>query len=153
MDSRERTVGGIVIRNNHILLVRHSYGAYKGKLLIPGGHIKQGEMPETAAAREILEETGIVAEAESILCIRFFPDAWFAAFMMRYISGEPVSDGYENSEAAFFELNTVLKRDDLTLFSWKMIESLKRAQPLKMSDYHGPKGELETYHVYGMGAE
>jgi 8-oxo-dGTP pyrophosphatase MutT (NUDIX family) len=34
-------------------------------------------MPETAAAREIYEETHIVAEAESILCVRFFPDAWY----------------------------------------------------------------------------
>jgi hypothetical protein len=39
------------------------------------------------------------------LCIRFFLTHGLRLFMMRYISGEPVSDGYENSEAAFFELN------------------------------------------------
>ena len=153
MDRSERTVGGIVIRDNKVLLVRHSYGASRGKLLIPGGYIKQGEMAETAAKREILEETSVVAEAESILCMRFLPDAWYVAFMMRYISGEPVSDGYENSEAAYFDLATVLKRDDITLFSRKMIESLKSARPMMMSDYHGPNVEIDTYHVYGMGAE
>lgn len=153
MDSSERTVGGIVIRDNKVLLVRHTYGAYRGQLLIPGGHIKQSEMPEAAAARELFEETGIVAEAESILCVRFLPDAWYVAFMMRYVSGEPVSDGVENSEAAFFNLSAVAQRDDLTLFSRRMVESLKLARPMKISNYHGPNAEHDTYHVYGMGAE
>ncbi|MGI6086068.1 MAG: NUDIX domain-containing protein [Acetivibrionales bacterium] len=153
LDKSERTVGGIVIRDNKVLLVRHTYGAYRGKLLIPGGYIKQGEMPEIAAAREVFEETGVVAEAESILCIRFLPDAWYVAFMMRYISGEPVSDGIENSEAAFFDLNAAVKREDLTLFSRRMLESLKSAHKMKLSDYHGPNVERDTYHVYGMGSE
>jgi len=153
MDSLERTVGGIVICDYKVLLVRHTYGAYRDKLLIPGGYIKQGEMPEDAAAREIFEETGIVAEAESILCTRFLPDAWYIAFMMRYVSGDPISDGFENSEAAFFDLSAVAQRDDLTLFSRKMLESLKSAPLMKMSDYHGPDVERDTYHVYGMGAE
>ena len=153
MDSFERTVGGIVIRDNKALLVRHTYGAYSGQLLIPGGHIKHGEMPEIAAAREILEETGVVAEAESILCVRFLPDAWYVAFMMRYVSGEPVSDGVENSEAAFFDLDTATQRDDLTLFSLRMLESLKSVRLMKMSDYYGPNAESDTYRVYGMGAD
>jgi hypothetical protein len=71
---------------------------------------------------------------------------------MRYVSGEPVSDGYENTEAAYFDLSTVLNRSDITLFSRRMLESLTSARPMRMSDYHGPNAELETYHVYGMGA-
>lgn len=153
MDSSERTVGGIIIRENKVLLVRHTYGAYQGKLLIPGGHIKQGEMPEVAAAREVFEETGVVVEAESILCVRFLPDAWYITFMMQYVSGEPVSDGAENSEAAFFDISAAVRRDDLTLFSRKMLESLKSAHLMKISDYHGPNAEYDIYHVYGMGAE
>lgn len=153
MDSLERTVGGIVVRDYKALLVRHTYGAFRGKLLIPGGYINQGEMPEVAAAREIFEETGIIAEAESILCVRFLPDAWYIAFVMRYISGEPVSDGAENSEAAFFDLSTATQRNDLTLFSRRMLESLNSVRPMKMSDYHGPNAESDTYRVYGMGAE
>lgn len=153
MDSLERTVGGIVIRDYKALLVRHTYGAYQGQLLIPGGYINQGEMPEIAAAREIFEETGVIAEAESILCVRFLPDAWYIDFVMRYISGEPVSDGIENNEAAFFDLNTARQRNDLTLFSRRMLESLKSVRLMKMSDYHGPNAESNTYRVYGMGAE
>ncbi len=59
-------------------------------------------------------------EAESILCVRFLPDAWYIAFIMRYVSGEPVSDGVENSEAAFFDLSAAVQRDDITLFSRRM---------------------------------
>lgn len=152
MSVSERSVGGIVLRDNKVLLVRHTYGAHKGKLLVPGGYIKKSEMPEVAAARELFEETGVVAEAESILCMRFLPDAWYVAFMMRYVSGEPVSDGYENSEAAFFDLNDAVQRDDITLYSRRMLASLTSAQPMMMSDYYGTNNHRETYHVYGMGA-
>jgi 8-oxo-dGTP pyrophosphatase MutT (NUDIX family) len=59
-------------------------------------------MPEAAAAREIFEETVLLPKQSPILCVRFFPDAaWFVAYNMRYYLRRAVSDGYENSEAAF----------------------------------------------------
>ena len=64
-------VGGIVLRGNEILLVRHTYGAAKGQLLIPGGHVQNGEMPETAVIREVFEETGVTAAVKDFIGIRF----------------------------------------------------------------------------------
>ncbi len=57
-----QSVGGIVLKGNEVLLVRHTYGAGKGKLIIPGGYVKVNETPQEALCREVLEETTVVAK-------------------------------------------------------------------------------------------
>ena len=53
---------GYVVRDGKTLLIRHK----KLKMwLPPGGHIDENELPEDAALREILEETGLKAEIVS----------------------------------------------------------------------------------------
>lgn len=50
-----------ILRNaaGHILLIRKTRGPYTGAWDLPGGRIEWGESPETAARRELQEETGI----------------------------------------------------------------------------------------------
>lgn len=58
------TASGVVIARAHILLVHHKrIGAW----LPPGGHIDPGELPHEAAAREVLEETGVEVDVLSEL--------------------------------------------------------------------------------------
>ena len=54
-DNRFLSVGGIVIRNNKVLLVRQAYGSAKGLLVIPSGYLSEGEMPDKALEREIFQ--------------------------------------------------------------------------------------------------
>jgi ADP-ribose pyrophosphatase YjhB (NUDIX family) len=51
----------VVLRGNDVLLVRRGQGAYQGFWSLPGGAIELGETAETAARRELLEETGLLA--------------------------------------------------------------------------------------------
>lgn len=54
------TASAVVICHEHILLVHHHrIGAW----VPPGGHIEEGEMPNEAAVREVLEETGVPVKA------------------------------------------------------------------------------------------
>ena len=69
-DNYNYSVGCAVIRGDEILLVRHTYGGAAGKLLIPGGYLNEGELPEEAAAREVFEETKVRASVESRIGIR-----------------------------------------------------------------------------------
>ncbi|MBI4449760.1 NUDIX domain-containing protein [Candidatus Uhrbacteria bacterium] len=45
-----------------VLLVKRGKDPFRGKLVMPGGHIEPGETPEAAAVRELQEEAGIVVD-------------------------------------------------------------------------------------------
>ena len=51
-------VGVMMVRNNHLLLIKRKYNPDAGYWSIPGGHLDLGERTQTAAEREALEETG-----------------------------------------------------------------------------------------------
>jgi len=108
-----QSVGGVVLKENQVLLVRHTYGAGKGRLIIPGGYVKVKETPQEAIKREVLEETTIVAEPTKLIGIRFNLKDWYAVFLMDYISGTPKSDNRENSEALFMDIHEAVKAPDV----------------------------------------
>lgn len=45
-----------------VLLVKRGKDPFRGKLVLPGGHIEPGETREAAAVRELQEEAGIVVD-------------------------------------------------------------------------------------------
>ena len=53
---RHFTVAVFVVHGGRVLL---HYHAKLGKWLPPGGHIEDSELPDVAAVREVLEETGL----------------------------------------------------------------------------------------------
>lgn len=63
-------VGGIVIYNKKVLLVKLNYGRAKGKWVIPSGLVECGETLQEAIVREIKEETGLIVEPVGITGIR-----------------------------------------------------------------------------------
>lgn len=58
----KQSVTALVLRDNKVLLARHTYGAGKDFLIVPGGYLNLDETPEQAVKREFLEETGVVIE-------------------------------------------------------------------------------------------
>ena len=52
-------VGAVVFRKNRVLLVLRSNPPAQDQWAIPGGRVELGETLQTAAEREVLEETGI----------------------------------------------------------------------------------------------
>ncbi len=57
--SRDFTVAVFVIQDDHVILHPH---VKLGIWLPPGGHIDPGELPDEAAVREVMEETGIAVD-------------------------------------------------------------------------------------------
>ena len=51
-------VGTMMVRDNHLLLIKRKYNPDAGYWSIPGGHLDLGERVEHAAVREAEEETG-----------------------------------------------------------------------------------------------
>ncbi|HEX6419841.1 MAG TPA: NUDIX hydrolase [Acidimicrobiales bacterium] len=51
-------------RDDEILLLKRAGGALSGQWFLPGGAVERGELPEAAARRELVEETGLEIEGE-----------------------------------------------------------------------------------------
>lgn len=52
-------VGGVVVRDGMVLLVKRRFEPLAGQWTLPGGAVEVGEALEAAVAREIFEETGL----------------------------------------------------------------------------------------------
>src|SRR5271165_3018307 len=62
--AREFSAGGVVVRGDEVAVIVPTRRAADGSrvLALPKGHVDPGETSIEAAAREVHEETGIVAE-------------------------------------------------------------------------------------------
>jgi 8-oxo-dGTP diphosphatase len=102
----ELAVRGLVWRGEQVLLVRMNYGPLKGRWVAPGGLVHPNETMLEAAAREVLEESGVVMAPTGVLALRHYVAAsqnnLLAVVTGRYLSGEPHPDGHETDAAAFF---------------------------------------------------
>ena len=119
----KQSVTAVVLRNNKVLLARHTYGAGKDFLIVPGGYLNLYETPEDAVKREFLEETGVVIEPKNIIAVRFNLKDWYVAFSADYVSGREHSDNDENSEVLWLDVDEALNRSDVPELTKKLIEA------------------------------
>lgn len=148
-DNYSLSVGCIVRKEDEILLVRHTYGGAKGKLLIPGGYCNMGELPEEAACREVLEETKVVAKVNGMLGIRCNRKAWYALMVMDYVEGKPESDYNENSEVLFLNVEEALAREDVTHMTKVALKALlDKRDKLLLQDLDYKKVKGDDYELY-----
>ena len=151
MNNKFYTVCGITEINGKILLVRHTYGAAKDRILLPGGYVVENELPTAAAEREIFEETGVKTTAKSLMAMQFKSNQWCAVFVMDYISGTPKSDGYENSEVLLLTAEEAVKRDDITNMSRKILTAyINDHSELRISEYVPDSASKENYVIFGV---
>lgn len=82
-----RTVGVIVMQDNHIVAVRHKAGTTAGEGVcgLPGGRLNEAESEEEAAVRELEEETGLNTRREDLI---EFPGNYFKA-KLNFNNGHP----------------------------------------------------------------
>lgn len=152
MNNKFYTVCGITEIDGKILLVRHTYGTAKDRILLPGGFVAENELPTVAAEREILEETGVLTKARSLMAVQFKAEQWCAVFIMNYISGTPKSDGYENSEVLLLSAEEAVKREDITNLSREILTAYKDKNyaALKKSGYVPKSSSSDNYVIFGI---
>lgn len=151
MNNKYYTVCGIVEINEKILLVRHTYGNAKDRILLPGGFVQENELPTVAIEREIYEETSVVAKAKSIIAMQFKPQQWCIVFIMDHISEMPKSDGFENNEVLLLTAEEAVKRDDITNMSREILQTyIAKHSELMKSGYVPASSDKDSYVIFGV---
>ncbi len=132
-----QSVAGVLIRDNKILLARHTYGNGKGMLIIPGGYVLYGETPQDAIKREFFEEVGLNIKPDCIIGIRFNSRDWYVIFKVEYISGIAKSDNDENSEVVWLDISEALEREDVPDLTRKIIRCALNDNSFNEISYNG----------------
>ena len=103
---RDPKVGaGVVVRDEEgrLLLVQRSVSPGRGRWSLPAGYVDADEDPRAAAAREALEETGLVVEVGRVIDV--YPGGGGASFFLAFsavVVGGTLRAGDDASAAAFF---------------------------------------------------
>jgi len=134
-----QSVAGVCIKDGKVLLGRHTYGAGKGKLIIPGGYVKFGEIPEETLVREYLEETGVTVNPVKLIGIRFNRKDWYAVFTVEYVEGEARPDMDENSEVVWMPTEEALMDETVPGLTKRMIEYALKDKGLENTPYETTK--------------
>ena len=107
----------IVMHDNKILLIKHTYG--NPLLTTVGGGIKRNETSKQAAVREAKEEVGLtienIREVGTIFHEKEFKKDTIHVFLAKVTSEEIQIDGTEIAEAGWYEKN-YLPRNTSPLF-------------------------------------
>lgn len=149
-NNRKLSASCVVIRDDKVLLVKHTYGAAKGKYLIPGGFSEDGELPQKTAEREVLEETGVSVKAHELLAVRFTEQEVWCIFRAEYMEGEPVSDNGENEDAVFMSVVDVLTSDKVVATTREIVKVAlsEKKQMLRKSDFINAKFSADTWQLF-----
>jgi len=120
---KEVSSGGVVYRraeDGELEILLAARRTLKGNIAwgLAKGHLEEGESPEDAAIREVLEETGWEATIEASLGLTKYFYVWENVrirktvhfFLMRATQGDPADRDDEMEEIRWFPLDRALKR-------------------------------------------
>lgn len=105
-------VGGAVVHEGKLLMVRRASRRGRGNWQVPGGFVEQNETIEEAVVREVMEESGVLGEVQGVLGIRnrYDPDngnSLYVVLLLRPLRGEPTPDEREVDRAQYFTLDEI----------------------------------------------
>lgn len=109
-------VGGVLVHEGRVLLIRRGKEPLYGRWVVPGGTVELGEPLDEALVRELREETGLEVEPLELITVfdrierdgdRVLFHYVIVDYLCRWISGEAraASDALEVAWAAPSELD------------------------------------------------
>jgi len=127
--------GVVCLKGEDVLLIRRGTSPRLGEWSLPGGRIEPGERAIDAAARELLEETGVSAEIVGLIDVvdGFFPPHHhyvLVDYAARWISGVPRA-GDDAAEAAFHplcEIDDLVNWDETRRIIRKAVSLLEKSR-------------------------
>jgi 8-oxo-dGTP diphosphatase len=118
------SVDVVVVEGNKILLVKRGQPPHQGMWALPGGFVEYGEMVESAAKREVQEETGIAIDLSAILGVYSDPkrdprDHTVSVVFVGKMVGGQLQGGDDAADAKWYDMNDL--REEQLAFDHEMI--------------------------------
>lgn len=147
-------VGVVVINDaNEVLVIQERVSKTTYKL--PGGHIDDKEMISTAVAREVLEETGVEVEFESIISLgHFYPHQFDKSNLYIICKAKPLSmdihitDTAEVIDAKWIDVDEYLSDESVLEYNKELISLALHTDGLKSFDLESLKKIPKTYELF-----
>lgn len=134
-------VGAVVINDNEELLVikeKISTIGYK----LPGGHIDNGEMISSALEREVLEETGVEVEFQSIISLgHFYPHQFHKSNLYVLCIAKPktleinIQDTNEIVDAKWEKISKYLEDESVLAYSKAVVLAALEYQGFALANH------------------
>lgn len=116
----------VVERAGLVLMLRRAVETGYGLWSLPGGYVDRGEVVEEAAAREVLEETGLQVKINGL--VGLFSESGHPVVVAAYAAeetGGKLEAGPEALELGFYPLDALptlaFPRDRLILARWQSL--------------------------------
>jgi ADP-ribose pyrophosphatase YjhB (NUDIX family) len=118
-------VSVLIERGGQVLLVQRGVDPGLGKWCLPSGFVEWDEAPETTAARECLEETGLAVEVLDLLEVRHYTDDFRGpginlAYRAR-VTGGSLRPGDDAQQVRWFDSDGIPHPDRLAFRSHRAI--------------------------------
>jgi ADP-ribose pyrophosphatase YjhB (NUDIX family) len=136
-------VGGVVVRDDHVLLIRRGHEPGRGWWQLPGGYAEHDEAIVEAVEREVLEEAGVRASVVEVLGFRHSVGGQgsiggpstniYVAFRLEPDrSCEPFCDEDEITGATYWRIDEALGHERVqNLTKWAIEGALSGARGLR----------------------
>lgn len=104
-------VSAVVFNEGRVLMMREAKRSCRGTWYLPAGRVEKDESLEEGVIREVLEETGLVFQPVSIVCVDSQGTSWFRFTFVGFITGGTLKtlkeQDKESMEAGWFTTQEV----------------------------------------------
>jgi len=133
-------VGAVVINDNKLLVIK---GKIWKRYSLPGGHIDDKENMSQALQREVLEETGIKIELDSIISLGHFTHSQFEKSNLyivckaKALSKEiNIVDTHEIIEAKWMDLDEYFNCEDIHIYNKNIVKTAMKNKGLVLENHN-----------------
>ncbi len=147
-------VGVVVINEKNELLVvkeRHSHVGFK----LPGGHIDDGELIQSAVAREVKEETGIDVDFESVISLgHFYPHQFDKSNLYILCTAKPksyeinISDTHEIIECAWVDVYEYINDENGFDYNKRIVKTALETKGMRSEDLESLQKIPKKYELF-----
>jgi 8-oxo-dGTP diphosphatase len=133
-------VGAVVIDDNKLLVIKdRTWKRYK----LPGGYIDDKENISQALQREVLEETGIKIELDSIVSLGHSSQSQFEKSNLYVVcSAKALSkkinivDSHEIIEAKWMDIDEYVNCEDIHIYNKNIVKTAMKNKGLKLENHN-----------------